>query len=1028
MRVSRREFLKGVGVVAASAVTMGWSKRLLADEKKRPPARFSIAAQKLKSTCEEIPCMLCSVGCGLRIRVAESAILQVEGATEHPINGTSFLAGKSAYRSLCGKPFHIARAMNIPPEERVKVLRGPVKKAAPIGAGRLLRGAFIRKSGEVGWKQTSVENAISRAAELIKATHSAHFEEYDGDGRRVNRCEAIGFIGGSGLSNEECYAAQKLFRGLGLVYIDSVIRNSLAPTIHALKATFGRPGATNPIPDIANAKAVLIVGADPATEAPVVMRYVFEATMRNDAKVVCIDSRHSGTAARAHIHAAVRPGTEFALILGMINFILENGGYVEDFIRENTDAQFIIVDEFRTVADTDGVFSGLKGDDYDGATWKYALRRDGRIDRDDRMRHPRTLLKVMKKHFRRYNESAVCRVTGLSRQTFRRICEAFCTETSTTGSSGVILFGRGLTARSTGTQAVRALAILQLLLGNIGKSGGGLIPVVSEGNAQGAADFGLLYEFLPGYLPAPTADLHGFNDYMNRHKRVTKEPDSFNEWGRIDAYLASYLCDMYGDTDRETAYSYLPKLDPKKDYSIYGLLTAIEDGRVEGLVVMGEDPVAELNAERWAKAVAKLKWLVVFDWMENDTAEFFKDGKLSSSRTEVVLIPAMPFVERQGSFTNITRWLQWQRSRTIVAASTDRIEGLKFLDRLFSSLSSGGTGFDASMSSLNWESKAMRDPEFVITMINGLDFKSGTSAANRKKLRGRSALKADGSTQCANHYYCGCISKSRWHEGTNSISDRSGVGLYHDWGWAWPDNVRVMYNRASVRRDGTPFDKPLVTFSPPRWKGGDIVDGPHNKSPKEIAPFTATPDGVARLFAPDLRDGPLPAYYEEPDLPFPNHFTPRYRNSPVLLRRIKDSLPDRPASGASVVALRFSLGEHLGAGSATRRIPFFSSLTNGFFVEVDGETAELLGIKNGSKVRLRNERLKDGVVLPALVTKRLRRFSIGTTKVGTVAVCRSCTPYGLIRDGAFVGGLFPASGDTVSKAASEIAYCIIEKV
>jgi len=1026
MKISRREFLKGLGAAAASAATMQFGKRLLADEEKTPPARFSIGAEKLKSTCEEIPCSLCSVGCGLRMRVSEGMLLQVEGATEHPINGTSFLAGRPAFRSLCGKPFHIVKAMYVPAEERAKVLRGPVKKAPTIGAGRLLRSAFIRKGGSSDWQQTSIQNAISRAAELIKSTHSARFEEYDDEGRRVNRCEAIGFVGGSGLSNEECYAVQKILRGLGLVYIDSVIRDSLAPAIHALKATFGRPGATNPIPDIANAEAVLIVGADPATEAPVMMRYVFESTMLRRAKVICIDSRHTGTAARSHIHAAVRPGTELALILGMINYVLENGEYTEEFIRENTDAQFLIADEFRTVSDTDGVFSGLGEGGYDRSSWRYILRRDGTIDRDDRMAYPRALLKVMKKHFRRYSESAVCRVTGLSRQTFTQVCEKFCSATSTTGSPGVILFGRGLTARSTGTQAVRALAILQLLLGNIGRSGGGLIPVVAEGNAQGAADFGLLYEFLPGYLPAPTADLHSFNDYISRHRKESREPCAFNEWARIDSYLASYLCDMFGDTDRETAYSYLPKLDPKKDYSVHGLLSAIEDGKVEGLIVMGEDPAAELNTERWLNALSKLKWLVVFNWMENDTAEFFKEKRFSSSGTEVVLIPATPFIEREGSFTNITRWLQWQKSRTLFPAAGERINGLEFLNTLYSSLAAGGTGFDAGISALNWEEKAMRDPQFVITMINGLDFKSGTSVARRKRLRNRFALKADGSTQCANHLYCGCTTRGKWFEGINSITDRSGLGLYHDWGWSWPDNVRVMFNRACVKRDGTPFAEALVTFSARKWSGKDIVDGPLDKSPKEVAPFIATPDGVARFFTPELADGPLPTFYEEPDLPFTNHFAPKYRNSPVLLRRKGETFGS--AAEQTVVVVRFSIGEHLLGGSATRRIPFFSKFTSGFFVEVDSETAEALGIKNGSKVRLRNDRFKEGVVLPALVTKRLTRFRREGKVIGTVAVCKSCAPFGLIKDGAPVGGLFPLSGDAVSKSASEIAFCTIEKV
>ncbi|MCX7703785.1 MAG: molybdopterin-dependent oxidoreductase, partial [Planctomycetota bacterium] len=937
MKISRREFLKGIGTAAASFATLGVSKTAFGMEEKVLPPRFAKAAAKMKEgICDEIPCSLCSVGCGLRMRIIGNVPANVEGATQHPIN-KPFLwnSGAPGYRSLCGKPFHLVEAMR-------------------QGKERILRHAIIRKRGGV-FEKAEINYAVTRAATLIKETHSAKFTREDSEGKAVNRCEAIGFIGGSGLSNEECYAAQKLARGLGLVYIDTVTRSSIAPVNHAFIATFGRPGATNPVTDIVNSGAVLIVGADPATETPMIMRHVFDAVVRNKAKVVVIDSRQSGTAARAHTFAQVRPGTEFAFIMGLINSVLQDGIYVEEYLRHNTDAQFLIAEEFRTVADTDGVLSGYAGGEYDRSSWRYVLRRNGQVERDDRMRRSRVLLQVLKKHFSRYNESAVCRVTGVSRQTFRQVYRDFCEATAKTGVAGVILFGKGLTARSTGTQAVRALSILQLLLGNIGVSGGGLIPVVSEGNAQGASDFGLLFEFLPGYLPSPTKNLDTFEAYVKSHRRISAEPDAFNEWKNLDSYLASYLCDMYGATDLNTAYSYLPKRDPGKDYSVYGMLSAIENGEIEGLLVMGEDPVASLNTERWLFALSKLKWLVVFDWTMNDTAGFFEDKRFSSGGPEVILLPATPFVERQGSFTNISRWLQWQKPQAIVATTTERITGLDFLNRLYGLLSSGGTGFDEGIRNLNWEKMAMGDASFVLTMINGLDFSSGDSVAKRKLLRNPRDLKADGSTQCANRFYCGCASAHKWFEGANSIEDPTELGLYHKWGWSWPMNVRVMYNRAGVRREGTPFAKPLVTFRGSKWEGQDIVDGPVEASPKEVAPFVATPEGVAKLFAPDLLDGALPTYYEEPDLPFTNHFSPAYRTAPLLLIREGDSLfGERQENAKLVVAVKFSLGEHLGGGSLTRRLPFFARFLREFFVEVDSETAQELGITNGSKVRLRN--------------------------------------------------------------------------
>jgi len=1014
MKISRREFLKGLGASAASLAAIGVSGTVFGAEEKGLPARYYRAAAKLQnSLAGEVPCSFCSVGCGLRVRVLENVPLFVEGATQHPINGTvSWSGGTPAYRSLCGKPFHIVEAMR-------------------LGKEGILRSAMVRKSGGV-FEKSDIDSAIARAAALIRETHSAKFIKVDSEGRTVNRCEAIGFIGGSYSSNEECYAAQKLMRGLGLVYIDTVARSAIAPTVQGLLATFGRPGATNPIPDIANADAVLIVGADPATETPAIMRYVFDAVIRKEAKILCVDSRHSGTAARAHTHAAVRPGTELAFILGMINFVLQNGKYDEEYLRNNTDAQFFVAEEFRTIVDTDGVFSGYSEGEYDRSSWRYILGRDGRVARDDRMKHPRTLLQVMKKHFGRYNESAVCRVTGVSRQVFNSICEDFCTRTGKMGAAGVVLFGRGLTARATGTQAVRALAILQILLGSIGVSGGGLIPIVSEPNAQGAADFGLLFEFLPGYLPSPTKDLDSFDAYVRQHRKVSREPDAFNEWKNIDCYLASYLCDMYGATDIQTAYSYLPKRDPRKDYSVYGLLCAMERGEIEGLIVMGEDPAASLNSERWFAALSKLRWLVVFDWMVNDTAAFFEDKRFGSGGPEVVVIPSTVFVERQGSFTNITRWVQWQGAQILTFVKAERITGLSFLNSLYEKLSDGGTGFDEGLRALNWEKAAMVDASIVLTIINGLDFKSGNSVGTRTLLNSPLDLKADGSTQCANHFYCGCTAgKRKWQEGDNRLDDEGGLGLYRNWGWSWPSNVRVMYNRAGVRRDGTPFAKPLVRFSAAKWMNDmDTVDGAPNASPKEIAPFVATPEGVAKMFSSALPDGPLPAFYEEPDLPFVNQFSPAYRTNPVLIRREGDILMgDSSFKGTEklAVCLRFSLGEHLGAGSYTRRLPLFAKFLSQFFVEVDSETARELGIRSGEKVRLRNLRMKDGIVLPALVTKRLSSFRVEKTSFGTVAVCTSCTPLGEIKGGVPVNALFPTAGDPSSKNASEIGLCVIEK-
>lgn len=449
--------------------------------------------------------------------------------------------------------------------------------------------------------------------------------------------------------------------------MDSQARDTVAPAAIALKETFGRPGGTNHFADIKHAKAVMIVGANPASDTPVAMRWAFDACDRNGAKVICVDPRLTQTAARAHIHAQIRPGTDLALIAGIINYVLKEQKFTKPYVLQYTDASFVLDKGFFSPTDTEGVFSGLSGDKYDRSTWRYRLDAKGVPLSDETLSEPRTVLNVLKKHFQRYEPDIVCRITGVKLSAFEDMCKAFG-ETGSLGSSGVILFGRGVMQQAQSTQIIRALAILQLLLGNIGVPGGGLIPLYPEGNGQGAADFGLLWEFLPGYLALPSESDATLKDYVERCTPKTNDRTSFNKMKSYSNYTVSLLKAFYGNEatgGNDFCFTYLPRVEEGKDYSLSAIFEAINEGKIKGLVVFGENPALGPNGTFRRKALAKLEWLAVFDSFENETAAFWKAPKenLAGSKTEVYLFPATMLGEHSGTLTNSCNGFSGRRRR-----------------------------------------------------------------------------------------------------------------------------------------------------------------------------------------------------------------------------------------------------------------------------------------------------------------------------------------------------------------------------
>jgi|GEM_PF-5396925 len=933
MGVTRREFLK---LLLAGGAAASLDVTLAQDEAEKKPTRWRRVAERAAKSFPHLPlCNLCGLHCLARVTRDEHDNVYLAGSCpQHPYCGYRKVGPpdvEAFYLSLCHRPLSAIDA------ELSGLLPTTPKKF------------------ENGTEQdVTLDAAVAQAAALIGSSSK------------------VAAIGGSGLSNEGCYLARRLLFGLNVSLVDTVSRRIMGPTTAAFLATLGRPGATNPPTDIINTSAILVIGADPATEMPVLSRWLFEAQCSNEAKLVVVDSRQSGFAARAEAFIHIRPGTEAAFILGLIAEALRRKMFVSSYLNKNTDISFLINDAFRTVTDANGLFSGLKDGRYDKSSWRYIHDFLGKVVQDKKLHHPRVLLSVLQKHFSAYGWSGVCSTCGISRAQFYTAFRPFVGRTSSSSQSGVAVFGAGLTARSNGTQGVRALTILQLLLGNIGVPGGGLIPVCPNGNAQGACDLGFLAGYLPGYLPSPLPG-EGMDEYIERCgalSRYTKE--------QVETLLCAFLNDLYGDASEET-FALIPRAKPD-EATVYAIVEAAVAGELDGVIILGEDP-AEAVGGLWLEALQHLKWVVVYDWRRPWWA---KDSKAS-----VLYIPARPFWEAEGTYTNVFRTVQWTSPPE--GWATERPTDVKFLGALAAALAD-----KANLSRVRWEQ--LQRTGDVLHALSGLKGKT--------PLPHTQALTKESAAFC--WLYAGCAA------GVTSpdYRDTSGIGLYPQLGWSCPDNVRVAFNRAGTDERGKPYvvvtgkggSGVVLAAEGGKWTGQDVVDGPY---PAERGGF-ATADGKARIFSNEIESGPLPVYYEEPLLPFENALTPAVRTVPVMVRRFE-------AEGASKSGVIATLFMPLG------RLPFLGleaeiskRVSGGAFVEIDEETAQEFGIKDGQKVLLKGP--AGEVEASAVVTKRLKRWMGGGIVAGSAAL-----PIDL------AAKLWHLPQETDGLAAAEVGFVTLER-
>ncbi|MBV8206404.1 MAG: molybdopterin-dependent oxidoreductase, partial [Acidobacteria bacterium] len=606
-----------------------------------------------------------------------------------------------------------------------------------------------------------------------------------------------------------------------------------------LGTSFGRGGATTAQQDLANADAILIMGSSMAENHPVGFQWVMEARERG-ATVIHVDPRFSRTSAMANLWAPLRAGTDIIFLGGMINYVLQQDRWFKEYVTHYTNAPIIIREGFRDTDDLGGYFSGWDAEKkkYSPETWLYEGSSDketggekaghagpggghgkdrggeagdmGKFRSDETLQNPRCVFQILKKHFARYTPEMVERACGVPRQAFLKICDAF-TSASGPEKTGAICYAVGWTQHSNGPQIIRAASVLQLLLGNIGRPGGGILALRGHASIQGSTDIPTLYDILPGYLPMPFFQ----SDADKLHKYIEKHSSRTGVWAKFDQFIVSLLRAWYGEAaqqENDWRFEWLPRVTA--DHSEFGFWLNMLDGKLEGLFVMGQNPaVGAPNGRLERKALAKLHWLVVRDMVETETASFWyaspevQRGELAPQGipTEVFLLPAAGSAEKDGSYTNTQRLVQFH-NKAVDPPGDARSESwfVYHLGRRLKEIARREPlERNQPLINLTWDYSthgrhAEPRVQEVVAEINGYTW------PERRPVKNFEELKADGSTACGCWIYSGIMPRA----GENKANQRAPQdALGHGWGYSWPKDIRILYNRASARPDGRPWSE-----------------------------------------------------------------------------------------------------------------------------------------------------------------------------------------------------------------------------
>ena len=757
---------------------------------------------------------------------------------------------------------------------------------------------------------------------------------------------------------------------------------------------------TNGWIDIKNTDMMLIMGGNPAENHPCGFKWPIEAKRQRNAKMIVVDPRFTRTAAVADLFVQIRAGADIAFLGGLIRYAIENRRIARDYLTHYTNAGFLIKEGFKLPED--GLFSGFDETSgaYDRSTWAYDETHPGEASSDLTLEHPRSVFQLLRQHFSRYTPEMVERITGIPQAEFLRAADLFTSirKDGDMTKAATIIYAVGWTHHSFGTQIIRTAAILQLLMGNVGRAGGGVNALRGHSNIQGATDMAGVFDILPGYLKTPAATDTDFKAYLERITPKSVHPakwDSMNYWGNTPKFAVSLLKAMYGDAakkENDWAFHYLPKIDRK--YSWTEIWDDMYAGKVKGTFAFGMNGVAiGPNSQKNIDALKKSDWLVVCEIYPDETSEFWKSPGVTAEEmkkipTTVYRLPGAGFAEKDGTFVNSARWLQWKNA-ALPPPGEAKLDQ-EILARIFLGVRElyrkEGGKFPDPILNATWSYTDPANPSLaeVAREINGRDLTTG------QQLPGFGALKDDGTTSSGNWIYCGSWTEAGAMIQRRGTEDPSGLGVYPNWAWSWPANRRVLYNRASCDPEGKPWDptRKQVWWSETqqKWLGVDVPDFKVDSAPKDhMGPFIMNPEGVGRIFAPAaaFADGPFPEHYEPVESPIDNPLHPKQSKNPVS-KRYK-SAADKygsPAEGYNVVCTTFRLTEHYHYW--TKNNPMNVQLVPEPFVEMPAELADELGLRGGEKVKVSSAR--GHYIAKAMVTRRIKPMRIDGKKVYQIGI------------------------------------------
>ncbi len=806
-----------------------------------------------------------------------------------------------------------------------------------------------------------------------------------------------------------------------------------------LGTTLGRGGATGSPQDLVNSDCILIMGSNMAEAHPVGFANVVKAKERG-AKIIHVDPHFSRTSALANLYVPTRAGSDIVFLGAIIHYLLEHKVYFEEYVNNYTNAAMLVSEDFKDTEELDGIFSGFDPETKtyaDQSSWDYQRDEYGKPLTDPTLQNPYCVLQVMRRHYARYTPELVEAECGVPQEMWLRVVQTLV-ENSGREKTSALCYAVGWTQQSKGVQIIRAGTIIQLLLGNIGRPGGGVIALRGHASIQGCTDIPTLYDLLAGYMPQPSEMLDAKSETGNEptgttwgtrqdkhiHRRIQQTLQEYINvagqklgwWSNMPAYIVSLLKAWYGNAataDNDWGYHWIPKITG--DHSHVMTSYAMLDDKVKGLFLMGQNPAAgSTNAIMQRKALAHLDWMVVADLYEIETAAFWYKGPKGaidpkSIKTEVFFIPAAASTEKAGSFTNTQRLVQWRDQA--IDPPGDACSDLAFIYNLgkrLKELYAGSTEpKDQSIQNLTWNYEAETgsngfvepEVELVLKEINGYyvtkadeqgqdttyDFHTAPHVPNFP------ALKADGSTACGSWIYSGIYPEPGKNRAASRIADGK---MNLDWGFAWPANRRILYNRASADPAGNPWSERKKHIwwdkAQGKWIGDDIPDFPVNKAPdyrpapdavgmdaiSGIDPFIMKPDGKGWLYAPSgLKDGPLPTHYEAIESPVHNALYLQQSNPAAKYNKRKDNKlavvgdPNYP-----IVVTTYRLTEHHVSGPMTRWMPWLNALQPAMFAELSPELAAERNITPGGWMIVNTPRGE--IEARAMVTRRMQPLCI----------------------------------------------------